>query len=130
MKSLTCNNLLQYSPYSSTVPSTLTVISLYSSLIACISAILSIPVLGAGLGGGTGGGASLDVVGVPTSAEVALAIGLLEGALLDVRSGLCCASLESWNVINAVRTTISSPLRSSMSKLSFYERMQRRLALR
>ena len=128
MKSLTCNNLLQYSPYSSTVPSALTVISLYSSLIACISAILSIPVLGAGFGGGTGGGASLelDVVGVPTSAEAALAIGLLEGALPDVRSGLCCASLESWNVINAVRTTISRPLRSSMSKLSFYERMQRK----
>lgn len=31
-------------------------ISLYSPFIACISAILSIPVFGAGLGGGGGGG--------------------------------------------------------------------------
>lgn len=88
-------------------------ISLYSPLIACISAILSIPVLGAGFGGGAGGVSAegdLD----PSIAEEALLRGLLEEG---PASGGWCASLASWKVNNAVNRTISNPLRSSISNL-------------
>lgn len=55
-------------------------ISLYSPLIVCISAILSTPVLGAGFGGGAGGvsaGGDLD----PSIAEEVLPRGLVEEEL-------------------------------------------------
>ena len=109
----TCNNLLQYSAYSWISPSALTMISLYSPLIACISAIRSIPVFGAGFGGGAGGVSAegdLD----PSTAEEALPRGLLEE---EPASGEWYASFASWNVNNAVNKTISNPLRSSISNL-------------
>jgi hypothetical protein len=53
------------------------IISLYSPFIACISAIPSTPVFGAGLGGG-GGGMSLKVRAT-RKGDVDLFTGILEG---------------------------------------------------
>lgn len=67
-------------------------ISLYSPFIACISAILSIPVFGAGLGGGGGGGAAPEEALDPIVAD--LVDRLAEGAS-TLLSGLWTASLAS-----------------------------------
>lgn len=83
--------------------------SLYSPFAACISAILSTPVFGAGLGG-VGGGKSIAV----GAREVFRLIALLGTG----GSARWVASLASENVSRAVRMTISRPLRSSTSNLS------------
>lgn len=79
---------------------------------ACNSAILSTPALGAGFGEGFGG--------APEDDDLTFSLDGMDFELLGGGGPVWWCSLESENVRSAVKMTISSPFRSLISNLKYH----------